>query len=144
MDFEGLKPEERGEFRARLVDSCPPCWTRADMPANQSMNRPVIQEDDDIERPVGGGQNQQQMSSEEVYVQRNRMPPIKVCLWYNPLMYMSPSATRSEWEQQLGGFPAFFIYTMSRSIYSSATNPLLKPEYFMPEVCQKSSYYASL
>lgn len=80
---------------------------------------------DDLGGGGGGG--------DSMYVQRNRMPPIKVCLWYNPLMYISPSATRSEWEQQLGGFPAFFIYTMSRSIYSSATNPLLKPEYFMPE-----------
>ena len=132
--FEALKPEDRADYSARLLDACPPSWARADAgdvppPPPQDRGRRG-NDDDDVERPAqpprGGG-------LDDIYIQKNRMPPIKVCLWYNPLMYMSPSATRSEWEQQLGGFPAFFIYTMSRSIYSSATNPLLKPEYFMPE-----------
>ena len=131
-EFEALKPEDRGDFKARLLDACPPSWARADVDMSPTQAPPPPDEDnDDVERhPAASGGIR---GLDDAYIQKNRMPPIKVCLWYNPLMYMSPSATRSEWEQQLGGFPAFFIYTMSRSIYSSATNPLLKPEYFMPE-----------
>ena len=168
IDFEGLKPEERADYRARLHDECPPSWVREGEENLDRDNRSrasgrrrsrrgrrrgvaggrggrggseddsddANEDDDDVEDEDDYIDNASDLEGggvDALYVQRNRMPPIKVCLWYNPLMYISPSATRSEWEQQLGGFPAFFIYTMSRSIYSSATNPLLKPEYFMPE-----------
>lgn len=143
-EFDALKPEDRVDFKAVLHDLNPPSWAReGDSEISRQLlqhsqqqsratawppnNRPV-DSDDDVEPPPASS-----TSPDKLYVQKNRMPPVKVCLLYNPLMYISPSSTRTEWEQQLGGFPAFFIYTMSRSIYSSANNPLLKPEYFMPE-----------
>jgi hypothetical protein len=142
-EFEGLKPEERVDFVAQLRDACPPSWPRdGERDINDILRRRERgggggggrleddDEDDDMEgRGGGSGAN----SNDELYVQKNRMPPVKICLRYNPLMYISPSATRAEWEQQLGSFPAFFIYSLSRMIYSSASNPLLKPEYFMPK-----------
>lgn len=141
-EFDALKPEDRADFKAVLHDLNPPSWARE---GGEEINRQLLQhsqqqsrsgawppardDDDDVEPAAPSGAT----SADKLYVQKNRMPPVKVCLLYNPLMYISPSSTRTEWEQQLGGFPAFFIYTMSRSIYSSANNPLLKPEYFMPE-----------
>ena len=130
-EFDSLKPEERVDFNAKLHDASPPSWGRRQSGA-QEASVDDDEDDDDVEGS-NNDRNQRVAATDAQYVQRNRMPPIKVCLWYNPLMYISPASTRSEWEQQLGGFPAFFIYSMSRSIYSSATNPLLKPEYFMPE-----------
>lgn len=141
-EFETIKPEERGEYRARLQDVGPPSWARspsAQVSGGGVNNRRREEEDDDDDDDVEERPHNPNQASggggglDAIYVQSNKMPPIKVCLWYNPMMYISPSATRGEWEQQLGGFPAFFVYTMSRSIYSSASNPLLKPEYFMPE-----------
>lgn len=153
VEFESLKPEERSDYKAVLQDSSPPSWVReGENEINLQLENIRYSrrrerrrsdgedEDDDIEEEDieeedddGSSSSGRKTTLDSLYIQRNRMPPIKVCLWYNPLMYISPSATRTEWEQQLGGFPAFFIYTMSRCIYSSATNPLLKPEYFMPE-----------
>jgi hypothetical protein len=101
-EFESLKPEERASFKANLLDSFPPSWTDV---VNHDNDRMQENDEDDVEA-VG--------VVDKSYTKRNRVPPIKICLWYNPLMYISPSVTRSEWEQQLGGFPAFFIYTMSR------------------------------
>lgn len=137
-EFDSLKPEDRADFSARLQDSSPPSWARQGIQPRQQQQQDHQQHmsdnDDEDEDDVEGNRREgNKAAADAEYVERNRMPPVKVCLWYNPLMYISPSSTRSEWEQQLGGFPAFFIYTMSRSIYSSATNPLLKPEYFMPE-----------
>lgn len=71
--------------------------------------------------------------SNKLYISRNRVPPITMCLLYDPLHSMTPTMGRTEWEQKLGSLPAFHVYCMSRAIYSSSSNPLLKPEHFMPE-----------
>lgn len=156
-EFESLKMEEKGGYCAMLVDACPPSWPRADGDPDQlssgvgifndgitidGMSSSSNDDDDDVEDPQGAGEdgfrNGNSSSSisrnpDRLYVQKNKVPPIRLCLRYHPLMYVSPSCTRIEWEQQMGTLPAYFIYSMSRSIYSSASNPLLKPEYFMPE-----------
>lgn len=157
-EFESLKPEERSNFCALLMDAYPPSWPRAEgepdittMMANTNLQNDEEAEeddDDDVEEEEGGGGNSgnrrmrhgsggvgssPSRMMNKLYVEKNKIPPIKLCLRYNPLMYVSPACSRMEWEQQMGSLPAYFIYSMSRSIYSSASNPLLKPEYFMPE-----------
>lgn len=125
-EYESLKPEERSGFCAKILDANPPSWPWKGEPANYPRQRhggAGSDYDDDVESTEGGAGGGGDDDDDDVdrqllssYTQRNRMPPIKICLWYNPLMYISPSASRSTWEQQLGGFPAFFIYTMSRSL----------------------------
>lgn len=75
----------------------------------------------------------------QLYMGRDRVPPIMMCLLYDPLMGMPPTISRTEWEQRIGGLPAFHVYCMSRAIYSSSSNPLLKPEHFMPEAVDMSA-----
>lgn len=115
-EYEALKPDERGGYCAKIVDANPPSWPWRGEPAHYGRapagSRNLEEDnDDDVEDHESDVDTQLLLS----YTHKNRMPPIKICLWYNPLMYISPSASRSTWEQQLGGFPAFFIYTMSRS-----------------------------
>lgn len=78
-------------------------------------------------------------SFNQLYLARDRVPPIMMCLSYDPLVSMQPNIARTEWEQKIGGLPAFHIYCMSRAIYSSSSNPLLKPEHFMPEATDMSA-----
>ena len=160
-EFEALKPEDRVNFNASLCDSQPPSWPRVGEPSVADLlHQPPARagaegggggrarhDHDDVEEDLNddngnaeqdellmtGGSRRHINNLNALYVQKNKVPPIKLCLRYNPLMCISAGCTRSEWEQQMGSFPAFFIYSMSRAIYSSASNPLLKPEYFMPE-----------
>lgn len=154
-EYESLKPDERPGFCANLVDSNPPSWPwlgeeEANSRSRKRERRQLLQEEagegeedeDDDERTSeegdGGDTLHRQLLAS--YTRKNLMPPIGICLLYNPLMCISPTASRTEWEQQLGAFPAYFIYTMSRSVYSSTRNPLLKPEYFMPEARTMSTH----
>jgi hypothetical protein len=75
----------------------------------------------------------------KLYMSRDRVPPIMMCLLYDPLMGMAPNISRTEWEQKIGGLPSFHLYCMYRAIYSSSSNPLLKPEHFMPEAVDMSA-----
>lgn len=98
-------------------------------------------DNDEIDMDAGGGAgggahgtgNGINSPANKLYIARNRVPPITMCLLYDPLQSMTPTMGRTEWEQKLGGLPAFHVYCMSRAIYSSSSNPLLKPEHFMPE-----------
>lgn len=91
----------------------------------------------------GGRRNrrmrQRDLNMNKLYTSRNRVPPIMMSLLYDPLMGMLPNIQRTEWEQKIGGLPAFHVYCMSRAIYSSSSNPLLKPEHFMPEATDMSA-----
>jgi len=69
----------------------------------------------------------------KLYTGKDRIPAIMMSLLYDPLTCLPVNISRSEWEQKVGGLPAFHVYCMSRAIYSSSSNPLLKPEHFMPE-----------
>jgi len=131
LEFEGLKPDERGDYTAKLSRKDMPHWPKGeeedDDATTQSDDEDLEDDDDEVETMV------RIMPAHARKSRLNRVPPIRICLWYNPLMHIPASLSRMEWEHQLGGFPAFFIYSMSRGIYSSSTNPLLKPQYFMPE-----------
>jgi hypothetical protein len=165
--FEMLKVEERADFKAVLVDANAPWWPRIGEPdaeemllmahgSNGSGNNANDNSDNgsDFGSDVDMGDSDQNPTSNRqlqangggvnspmnrVYMGRDRVPPIMMCLLYDPLMGMPANISRTEWEQKIGGLPAFHVYCMSRAIYSSSSNPLLKPEHFMPEAVDMSA-----
>lgn len=72
-EFDALKPEERSDYRARLMDVCPPFWPRRGGPNGGNQHQNIRQDDDDVEPGNGGGGNM-----DAIYTQRDRVPPVKV------------------------------------------------------------------